>query len=182
MQSRLILDNKKFSITLDRLCHQLIENHSDFSKTVIIGVQPRGVYVAERIYQRLKKILKDDSILYGKLDPTFYRDDFRRNDEHLAPKHTSIKFLIEGKNVILIDDVLYTGRTIRAAMDALHDFGRPSKVELLVLVDRRFTRHVPIQADYVGITVDSIFSDKIKVDWKEINGEDKIWIKTEIKK
>lgn len=178
MQSRLILDTKQFLLTLDRLCHQVIENHSNFSDSVLIGVQPRGVLVAERIYNRLQKILKVKEILFGKLDPTFYRDDFRRTEEQLAPKHTSIDFLVENKKVILIDDVLYTGRTIRAAMDALLDFGRPAKVELLVLVDRRFTRHLPIQPDYVGITVDSIVSDKVKVEWKEIDGEDKIWIKS----
>lgn len=177
MQSRLISDSKKFNLTLDRLCHQLIENHSDFSHSVIIGIQPRGVFVAERIIAKLKNILKGKEILSGKLDPTFYRDDFRRTEEQLTPKHTSIDFLVENKKVILIDDVLYTGRTVRAAMDALLDFGRAEKVELLVLVDRRFTRHLPIQSDYVGFTVDSIVSDKVKVEWKETDGEDRIWIK-----
>lgn len=187
MQSRLISDSKKFNLTLDRLCHQLIENHSDFSHSVIIGIQPRGVFVADRIYNKLNEILKVGtwhavSLQYGKLDPTFYRDDFRRSEEQLTPKHTSIDFLVENKKVILIDDVLYTGRTVRAAMDALLDFGRAEKVELLVLVDRRFTRHLPIQPDYVGITVDSIVSDKVKVEWKETDGEDKIWILSEKRK
>jgi pyrimidine operon attenuation protein / uracil phosphoribosyltransferase len=181
MQPRIILDSAKFSLTIDRLCHQLIENHPDFTKTALIGVQPRGVFLADRIVKRLTKIT-GQKILFGKLDVTFYRDDFRRSGKLHTPQDMDIPFTIEGNKVVLIDDVLYTGRTIRAALDALLDFGRPSDVELLVLVDRRFTRQLPIQPDYIGKTIDSLVSENVKVDWKETDGEDRIWILTPDKK
>lgn len=178
MQPRVILDSQKFALTIDRLCFQLIENHSDFSNTVLVGIQPRGIYLSERIKKRLKELSPGINLLYGKLDITFYRDDFRRRDKPIVAQDTTIEFSIEGKKVVLIDDVLYTGRTIRAAMDSLHAFGRPEYVELLVLIDRRLSRHVPIQPDYIGKTVDSIESERVKVEWKEQEGEDKVWILT----
>jgi pyrimidine operon attenuation protein/uracil phosphoribosyltransferase len=168
-----LLDGPKFQITIQRLCRQLIENHNDFSNSVIIGIQPRGIYLAKRIAEELRKILPDSSILHGDLDITFYRDDFRRR-EQLIPNQTRIDFVIEGKKVILMDYVLWTGRTIRAAMDALRAFGRPEKIEFLTLVDRRYSRHIPVSADYTGIEVDSIASQKVVVSWKETDGEDKI--------
>jgi pyrimidine operon attenuation protein/uracil phosphoribosyltransferase len=176
MAPRIILTPQQFSITINRLCHQLIEVHDDFSESVIIGLQPRGILLAKRIQTTLQKILKKDKILYGELDATFYRDDFRKKD--LVPNRTSINFIIEDKNVVLIDDVLFTGRTIRAGMDAMMAFGRPKDVELLVLVDRRFIRNHPIQAKYVGCTVDTISSEKVKVEWKENEGEDHVWLLT----
>ncbi len=172
MSTKIILDSKQFEITLQRLCHQLIEVHNDFSQSVIIGLQPRGIYLAHRIKNELQKILKLKKINCGDLDITFYRDDFRKKE--LIPNRTNIDFIIEDKNVILVDDVLFTGRTIRAGLDAMQAFGRPKDVELLVLVDRRFSRHVPIQAKYIGITIDSIESQNVKVEWKETDGKDKI--------
>ncbi len=154
-------------ITLDRLTHQLIENHGDFSKSVLIGMQPRGVFLADRIYSLLKQQLPKKEILYGKLDITFYRDDFNTSNVLHIPSETNINFSVDGKNVILIDDVLFTGRSIRSGLDALLDFGRPQHVELLVLIDRWFSREVPIQPDYVGMTVDSVGSQQVKVQWKE---------------
>jgi pyrimidine operon attenuation protein/uracil phosphoribosyltransferase len=176
MQPRVILDSRKLDLTLTRLCHQLIEHHKDFLKAAIIGVQPRGVLLANRIHKKLGSILKRNDILYGKLDITFYRDDFREKGKAMVADETDIKFSLEGKNIILIDDVLYTGRTIRSALDAIVDFGRPADVELLVLIDRRLHRHLPIQAKYVGKVVDSITAEKVKVEWEEIDGEDKVWI------
>lgn len=176
MAPRIILTPQQFSITINRLCHQLIEVHDDFSESVIIGLQPRGILLARRIRKTLQEILKKDNILYGELDATFYRDDFRKKD--LVPNRTQIDFIIEDKNVVLIDDVLFTGRTIRAGMDAMMAFGRPKDVELLVLVDRRFSRNLPIQAKYVGVTVDTIASEKVKVEWKENEGEDHVWLLT----
>ncbi|CAN5139410.1 bifunctional pyr operon transcriptional regulator/uracil phosphoribosyltransferase PyrR [soil metagenome] len=176
MAPRVILNPLQFSITINRLCHQLIEVHDDFSESVIIALQPRGILLGQRIKSTLQEILKKDKILYGELDTTFYRDDFRKKD--LVPNQTNIDFIIEDKNVILIDDVLFTGRTIRAGMDAMMAFGRPKDVELLVLVDRRFSRNLPIQAKYVGCTVDTVASEKVKVDWKEKDGEDKIVLLT----
>lgn len=175
MQPRVLLDHKKFSLTIDRLCHQLIEQHQDFSNAAIIGVQPRGVFLADRIHKRLQLILKGKNIDYGKLDITFYRDDFRAKGS-MAANETEIPFSLEEKNIILIDDVLFTGRTIRSALDAMLDYGRPNDVELLVLIDRRLQRHLPIQAKYVGKVIDSIASEKVKVEWKETDGEDKVWL------
>ena len=172
MKPRVILEKKPFEITITRLCHQLIEVHNDFSDTVIIGLQPRGIYLAKRIHEKLQSIHKKKDIKLGMLDITFYRDDFRKKD--LVPNSTQIDFMIEDKNVVLIDDVLFTGRTIRAGMDAMLDFGRPKDVELLVLIDRRFSRNLPIQAKYVGKTIDSVASERVTVDWKEKEGEDKV--------
>lgn len=172
MKPRIILDSKHIEITVTRLCHQLIEVHNDFSNSVIIGLQPRGIYLSKRIHTKLSEILKTKKILCGSLDTTFYRDDFRKKE--LVPNETEIDFIIEDKNVVLIDDVLYTGRTIRAGLDAMLAFGRPKDVELLVLIDRRLSRHLPIQAKYIGKTIDSIASEKVKVDWKETDGSDKV--------
>ncbi len=173
MQNLTLLDGHKFQITIQRLCHQLIENHDLFTNSVIIGIQPRGIFLAKRIIDELEKKLPKAKIKSGNLDITFFRDDFRRKDA-LVPSPTEINFFIEGKNVILVDDVLWTGRTIRAAMDALLAFGRPAKVELLTLVDRRYSRHLPIEADYIGIKVDTIDSQKVVVSWKETDKEDKV--------
>ena len=179
MQPRLLLDSARLALTIDRLCHQLIEQHRNFQDTCLIGVQPRGVALAERIHARLSKILKTQKIDFGKLDITFHRDDFRQQGKPLTAHETSINFEVENRNVVLIDDVLFTGRTIRAALDALLAFGRPKDVELLVLIDRRLQRHVPIQAKYVGKIVDSITTEKVKVEWKETDGEDKVWVMNE---
>jgi pyrimidine operon attenuation protein/uracil phosphoribosyltransferase len=176
MKPRIILDSSKFSLTIDRLCHQLIEQHQDFSHSCIIGVQPRGIFLAERIHSRLQAILKKKDIQYGKLDITLYRDDFRQKGKPMTINETDIRFSLEDKNIILVDDVLYTGRTIRAALDAMLDFGRPKDVELLVLIDRRLQRHLPIQAKYVGKVIDSISTEKVKVEWAETDGQDKVWI------
>jgi len=180
MQNPTLLDGQKFQITIQRLCRQLIENHDDFSNSVLIGIQPRGIYLAKRVAEELRKILPGKTIQQGDMDITFYRDDFRRRDQ-LVPNQTKIDFIIEGKKVIMMDDVLWTGRTIRSAMDAMLDFGRPAKVELLVLVDRRYSRHLPVAADYVGIEVDSIASQKVVVSWKETDGEDKVVLLSDIK-
>ena len=128
-------------------------------------MQPRGIFLSDKIVEEIKKELPDLKIQYGKLDITFYRDDIRK-ELHIANR-TDIPFSIEGRKVVLIDDVLYTGRTIRAALDALLDFGRPEKVELCVLIDRRFSRQFPIQPDYVGKSIDSIVSQKVKVEWNK---------------
>lgn len=171
MKPRVLLENKQLDVTLTRLCYQLIEVHTNFSKSVIIGLQPRGIYLARRIQKLLQEIL-DKKVYCGDLDITFYRDDFRKKE--LIPNRTNIDFIIEDKNVILVDDVLYTGRTIRAGLDAMLAFGRPSDVELLVLVDRRWSRHVPIQAKYTGVVIDSIATQNVKVDWKETDGKDRV--------
>jgi pyrimidine operon attenuation protein / uracil phosphoribosyltransferase len=159
-------------LTIQRLANQLLESSTSFEQTAFIGIQPRGIFLSDRIVSEIKKEVPDAQLQYGKLDITFYRDDIRT--ELHVPNQTDIPFSIEGKKVVLIDDVLYTGRTIRAAMDALMDFGRPDKVELLVLIERRYSRQLPIQPDYVGKAIDSIISQKVKVLWKERDGEDEV--------
>ena len=158
-----ILSSDQVALTIKRLSHQILENSPDLANTCIIGIQPRGIWLSSRIIQEIRAIQPDVKLLYGILDITFYRDDVR-DELHVANK-TDIPFSIEGKKVILIDDVLYTGRTIRAALDAIQDFGRPQKVELCVLVDRRFNRELPIQPDYCGKAIDSNISQKVKVEW-----------------
>lgn len=158
-----VLNERQLAITIKRLSHQILENHMHLHDTVIIGIQPRGVFVSDEVVRELRAMLPEEKIPYGKLDITFYRDDVRK--ELHVPNQTNIPFTVENKNVVLIDDVLHTGRTIRAALDALLDYGRPSRVELCTLIDRRFSRQVPIQPDYVGKTIDSIISQRVKVFW-----------------
>ncbi len=162
-----ILNKEQLNITIHRLCHQLMENHNNFSNTVIIGLQPRGVLLADRLQKCLNEIHSDFQVALGSLDITFYRDDFRRRKNLLLPSSTQLNMSLEDKKVVLVDDVLFTGRTVRAALDAILDFGRPSSVELLVLIDRRLSRHVPIQPDYVGHTVDVVAEERVKVEWHD---------------
>ncbi|MCC7331404.1 MAG: bifunctional pyr operon transcriptional regulator/uracil phosphoribosyltransferase PyrR [Flavobacteriales bacterium] len=175
---RVILDSVHFDLIIKRLAHQLIENHSDSTSTVLLGLQPRGIYLAERLKEELLSINKKFKIELGALDITFYRDDFRRRDHPLIPSETNLDFIIEDKTVILIDDVLFTGRSIRAGLDAMLAFGRPKRVELLVLVNRRYERQLPIQAKYIGKNVHSVSSERVKVSWKQIDGEDKVILYT----
>jgi pyrimidine operon attenuation protein/uracil phosphoribosyltransferase len=160
------------SLAIKRLANQILENHVQMENTVLIGIQPRGIFLSDRIVAAIRMETKNTDFFYGKLDITFYRDDIRK--ELHVPNHTDISFSIEGKNVILVDDVLYTGRTIRAALDALMDFGRPEKVELLTLIDRRYSRQLPIQPDYTGRVIDSIVSQKVKVLWSERDEKDEV--------
>ncbi|NQX97612.1 MAG: bifunctional pyr operon transcriptional regulator/uracil phosphoribosyltransferase PyrR [Flavobacteriales bacterium] len=175
---RIILDSTQFDLTIKRLAHQLIENHNNFSNTIIIGLQPRGTFLADRIKAELESIDKLYDIKLGALDVTFHRDDYRRQGNPLVPSKTEMNFDIEEKNVILVDDVLFTGRTIRAGLDAMLTFGRPRMVELLVLINRRYERHLPIQADYIGKNIHTIVSERAKVSWVATDGEDKVILYT----
>tara|TARA_B100000780_G_scaffold84219_1_gene57616 strand:- start:31 stop:570 length:540 start_codon:yes stop_codon:yes gene_type:complete len=176
MSKKVLLNSKEIEIILHRLACQLIENHNDFSETVLIGLQPRGSFLAKRLASILTNDYKIKNIHLGLLDITFYRDDFRRRDEPLEATNTQIDFLIENKNVVLIDDVLFSGRSVRAALTAIQSYGRPENVELLVLIDRRFSRHLPIQPTYKGRQVDAINEEKVIVHWKEIHSKDGIYI------
>jgi pyrimidine operon attenuation protein/uracil phosphoribosyltransferase len=176
VSGRVILESKPFGIVLDRLCHALIERYDRFENTCLIGIQPRGTWLADRVVVRLAEILGDTPLRYGKLDITFYRDDFRIQKSPPIASQTEMDFTIEGRDIVLIDDVLYTGRTILAAMTALGDFGRPDSVETLTLVDRRFNRHLPIYANYVGLRVDAVDEAYVKVFWKDRDGEDLVRI------
>ena len=198
---RLILSSPLLEIVISRLCQELIERHQDFTDTVLLGMQPRGIYLAERVARELNRTgspgvrpsdhpnrtasntersegrTPGDPVPLGYLDATFYRDDFRRRDSPLRPNTTHVPFLIENKKVILIDDVLATGRMVRAALDAMSAFGRPRKVELLVLIDRRYNRDLPIRPDYTGKRVNTLESQRVLVEWTEQGAEmDRIWL------
>ena len=176
MSQKVLLNAKEVNIILHRLACQLIEKHNDFTNTVLIGIQPRGKYLANRLAKMLKEEYKIKNIQLGFLDITFFRDDFRRGEKPLEANTTEINFLVEDKNIVFIDDVLYTGRSIRAALTAIQSFGRPNEIELLTLIDRRFSRHLPIQPDYRGRQVDEINKEKVKVNWKENTGEDSVYL------
>ena len=178
MSQKVLLTSQEVNIILHRLACQLIEKHLDFSNTVLIGIQPRGIFLAERIKNLLENEYQVPNITLGYLDITFFRDDFRRSHKSLEANKTQINFLVENKKVIFIDDVLYTGRSIRAALTAIQSFGRPLGIELLALIDRRFSRDLPIQPDYRGRQVDAINDERVKVNWKEQDGEDGVFLIT----
>jgi pyrimidine operon attenuation protein/uracil phosphoribosyltransferase len=167
---KVLLNPKQLDLTMNRLSYQLIEDHNDFSDTILVGMQPRGSKLSGILHNRIKSIRKDDTIRHGLLDISFYRDDFRRRDTPITVSNTEMPFDIEGQRIVLIDDVLYTGRSVRSAMDALMDLGRPKSVEFLVLIDRRFSRELPIQPDYMGRTVDAVASERIDVIWEGESG------------
>ena len=176
MSQKVLLNATEVNIALHRLACQLIENHDTFSNTVLIGIQPRGIFLAERIKLLLETEYNVQNIELGYLDITFYRDDFRRNDKPIEANRTKINYIVEDKKVVFIDDVLYTGRSIRAALTAIQSFGRPLEIELLTFIDRRFSRHLPIQPDYRGRQVDAINNEKVKVCWKENDGLDSVYL------
>ena len=177
MEQKILLDAKKLDVILHRLCCQLIERHGDFSNSILVGMQPRGTRLLKRLITILKSHYKIQTIAEGKLDTTFFRDDFRRSDKPLKANASEINLSIENKNIVFIDDVLYTGRSIRAGLTAIDTYGRPQSIELLVLIDRRFSRHLPIQPDYVGAQVDALDGDRVKVVWLEDDAHhDKVYI------
>ena len=166
--SKIILNSKQLSLTINRLGFEIIENCQNFENTAIIGMQPRGIVLSNELHHILEFNTKAH-IKLGSLDTTFFRDDFRRRKDVIIPNHTNIDFSLEGVNVILIDDVLFTGRSIRSALDALVSFGRPSSVDLLVLIERRFSRELPIQPKYIGKSVDVIDQEHVVVNLNQQN-------------
>jgi pyrimidine operon attenuation protein/uracil phosphoribosyltransferase len=176
MSQKVLLDEKEVNIILHRLACQLIEKHNNFSNTILVGLQPRGRHLADRLTQVLESDYNIADLQVGYLDITFYRDDFRRSEKVLEASATEMNFVVEGKKVVFIDDVLYTGRSIRAALTAIQSYGRPKNIELLILIDRRFSRHLPIQPDYRGRQVDAIDDEKVIVNWKETQGEDNVYL------
>jgi pyrimidine operon attenuation protein/uracil phosphoribosyltransferase len=176
MSQKILLTAKEVNIILHRLACQLIENHLDFSNTILIGIQPRGTFLANRLASILKEEYQIKDLKVGFLDITFFRDDFRRGEKTLEANRTEIDFIVEDKKIVFIDDVLYTGRSIRSALTAIQSFGRPSEIELLTLIDRRFSRHLPIQPDYRGRQVDAINNEKVLVKWQENDGEDAVYL------
>ena len=176
MSQKVLLTSKEVNIILHRLACQLVEKHLDFSDAILVGIQPRGTFLAERLKDMLVNEYGIPKIALGYLDITFFRDDFRRTNKPLEANKTQIDFIVENKKVVFIDDVLYTGRSIRSALTAIQSFGRPSEIELLVLIDRRFSRHLPIQPDYRGRQVDAFNDEKVQVCWKEQDGEDAVYL------
>ena len=178
MPNKVLLDSKKIQIILSRLVYQLIENHKDFQDTVLLGLQPRGIFLIDKILEVFKRDHPNIEIKSGILDYTFFRDDFRRSEKTLSASSTKIDFLIENKNVVLIDDVLFTGRSIKAAMSSIDTYGRPKSIELLVLIDRRFKREIPIEANYCGAKIDTFKGDRVKVLWGEKLKDNVIYIES----
>lgn len=173
-KNNIILDATDINRKLTRMTHEILEVHKGVDNLALIGIQTRGVFLAERIKSRINDI-EGIVIPCGMMDITLYRDDWTRISSHPVVKTTNISFSVDKKQIILVDDVLFTGRTIRAAMDAVIDFGRPDRIELAVLVDRGH-RELPIQANYVGEFVETRRSETVNVLLKENDGEDKVVI------
>lgn len=162
---QVLLSSKQLTGAIHDLAAALHKAHADLKDVVFVGIQQGGAVLGGNIIEALQQLDRSGKIQYGQLDITFYRDDIRK--EILAPDTMNLPFSIENKIVVLIDDVLFTGRTIKAALDVLLDYGRPAKVELCVLIDRKEHRQFPIQADYVGKTIETKKTEKVKL----VNGE-----------
>lgn len=173
-RNAIILDASDIHRKLTRITHEILEVHKEIKNLALIGIQTRGVYLAERIKFLIQDI-EGIEIPCGKMDITLYRDDWTRIGSNPVVKTTNISFSVDERQIVLVDDVLFTGRTIRAAMDAVIDFGRPDRIELAVLVDRGH-RELPIQANYVGKFVETKRSETVNVMLKEHDGEDKVVI------
>lgn len=180
MAQKVLLDEKKVNIILHRLCCQLIERHQDFSNTILVGIQPRGTLLLSRLINLLEESYGVKSLISGKLDTTFFRDDFRRGEKPLTANTSEMNIPIEGKSVVFVDDVLYTGRSIRAGLTAIDTYGRPNSIELLVLVDRRFSRHLPIQPDYLGAQIDALDGDRVNVVWSNDGKNDMVYLEKNV--
>jgi pyrimidine operon attenuation protein/uracil phosphoribosyltransferase len=171
-KSTKILDQKNFERTIIRFAHEILEKNKGAGNLVLVGIRTRGEFLARRIANKIKEI-EHREVQVGLLDITLYRDDLRENLSQPILKGTDIQFDVSGKDVILIDDVLFTGRTIRAALDELVDLGRPASIQLAVLIDRGH-RELPIRADFVGKNIPTSVNEKVKVSMKEVDGEDSV--------
>jgi pyrimidine operon attenuation protein/uracil phosphoribosyltransferase len=167
-----IMDENDIERTLNRLAHEIIERNKGTKNIAIVGIRTRGEFLAKRLAEKISKIEKTQ-IPVGVLDITFYRDDVRLKLRQPEVKTTEINFTIDDKDIILVDDVLFTGRTVRAALDELIDFGRPKTVQLAVLIDRG-NRELPIQPDFVGRKIKTNLNEEIKVNLREVDGEDSV--------
>ena len=167
-----LVDAQGFDRTLVRLAHEMIERNRGTANLALIGMQTRGVFLAKRLVQKIEEI-ENVKIPFGTLDVTFYRDDFRTRLKQPKVQVTDIPFDTYDFNLVLVDDVIYTGRTIRAALDALMDFGRPCRIQVTVLVDRGH-REMPIRPDFVGKNIPTSINEEVRVRMKEIDGEDAV--------
>jgi pyrimidine operon attenuation protein/uracil phosphoribosyltransferase len=172
MAKKVLMDSETIDRTIVRITSEILEKNKGAKELVVIGIRTRGVHIAERIVNRIKKLEKIDPPM-GTLDITLYRDDLRRKTEWPKVEKTEIPFSVEDKKLILVDDVIYTGRTTRAALEEIMDFGRPSSIQLVAMVDRGH-RELPIQADYVGIKVNTLSSEEVRVHLKETDGKDEV--------
>ena len=170
----LLMDAQGIDLTLNRMAHQVLENNRRLDNVGIVGMQTRGVYLARRLAEKINQ-MAGLRLIAGILDVTFYRDDYRQVFKQPKVQVTDIPFDINGQDVILVDDVLYTGRTVRAALDAIMDFGRPKTIQLAVLIDRGH-RELPIRADYVGREVKTAVNQEVDLYVKEKDGEDALWL------
>lgn len=168
------MDSHALDLALTRITHQILERNRDFSKFGVVGMQTRGVYLAQRITSKINE-LENVNLVSGTLDVTLYRDDYRNAFKQPKVQITDIPFDINEMNLVLVDDVLYTGRTVRAALDALMDFGRPKSIQLAVLIDRG-NRELPIRADYVGKKITTLRNQVVALKVSEIDGEDSLWL------
>ncbi|MBL7812277.1 MAG: bifunctional pyr operon transcriptional regulator/uracil phosphoribosyltransferase PyrR [Bacteroidetes bacterium] len=174
IEPRILLDHTQIDLIIRRFALQIAENHGNLTNCAIIGMQPRGIMLSRKIHARLQSLFPESTVRYGELDNTFFRDDIGRGEIHV-PRPNRIDFSTEGLNIVLTDDVLFTGRSVRAGMDALMNFGRPARVELMTLIDRRYNRELPISADYVGAVVDSRSTGEyVRVEWNE--DDNKVWL------
>jgi pyrimidine operon attenuation protein/uracil phosphoribosyltransferase len=171
-----ILDAKEIERILKRMAYELLAVHKELSSTALIGIHTRGVYLAYRLRDHIQTF-ENLVVSVGEMDITLYRDDWTQMNSQPVVKTTDIPFAVEGKQIILVDDVLFTGRTIRAAMDAIIDFGRPSRMELAVLIDRGH-RELPIQSNYTGHRVETLHTDMINVLLQECDGQDRVVLET----
>lgn len=169
-----IIDEDGLSRIITRMAHEILEKNKGSQNLVLMGMKTRGEFLARRIFERIKEIEKIELPL-GVLDVTLYRDDFRTRLKQPEVSVSDITFDINDRDVVIIDDVLYTGRTVRSALNALMDFGRPRSIQLCVLVDRGH-RELPIRADYIGKNIPTSNQEEIKVKMKEIDGEDAIYL------
>lgn len=177
MPTRTVMDSDSVNRTISRIVNQILERNNGPRDLAIIGIRTRGVYIAERIAGEIEK-LEGIRPPMGILDISFYRDDLMRKTEWPNVKKTEIPFPVEDKKIILADDVIFTGRTTRAAIDEIMDYGRPSSIQLAVLVDRGH-RELPIQADYTGIKLSTLSTEEVRVHLKEADGRDEVIIVTE---
>ena len=169
---KILMNSALLEVVIQRLCYQLIERFGSFDKTIFLGIQPRGVKMLEQLESQMKRINPQVQWVSGVIDPTFYRDDFRRGDKQLLAHPTKIPVHLDGWKVILVDDVLFTGRTIRASLEALMEYGRPDTIDLLVLINRKFTRELPIEPAFIGKSIDRYDRQKVKVLWKGEGSEE----------
>ena len=177
--SSILLNEEDVARAISRISHEVLERNKGAKNIALIGIRTRGVTFANRLKQRIKSI-EDSDVAIGTLDITLYRDDLGAGLQKPQLKKTEIAFALEEKHVVLCDDVLFTGRTIRAAIDALMDFGRPASVQLAVLIDRGH-RELPIRPDYVGKNIPTPKSKRVQVHLKEIDEEDKVIIQDPVK-